>query len=125
MGKKAKLQLASIVLFFLLFGMVGCTMVKILARGNQPIILNTLPEKYTVLGHFKKSKGIVFDYTRSPDISAIIREATAPYPDADAVVNAFITVESSVGDFFFNFFTLGFANAFTITVEGDVIRYQK
>ncbi len=105
--------------------LTGCTMVKILARGNQPIILNTLPEKYTVLGHFKKSKMVAFDYTRSPDISALIREASAAYPNADAVVNTFITVESTVGDFFMNLFTLGIANSFTVTTEGDFIQYAR
>lgn len=114
-----------LVLFCFVAVVGGCTMVKILGRGNQPIILNTLPEKYAVLGHFKKSKGVAFDYTRSPDISAIVREAVAPYPTADAIVNTFITVESTVGDFFFNFFTLGIANSFTITVEGDIIKYEK
>ncbi len=110
---------------FLMISVAGCTMVKILARGNQPIILNTLPEKYTVLGHFSKSKMVAFDYTRSPDISALVREASTPYPDADAVVNTFITVNSSIGDFFMNLFTLGIANSFTVTVEGDVIKYAK
>jgi len=120
-----KKSLSLFLVWVLLVSLTGCTMVKILARGNQPIILNTLPEKYTVLGHFSKSKMIAFDYTRSPDISALVREGTAPYADADAVVNTFITVKSTMGDFFMNLFTLGFANSFTVTVEGDVIQYAQ
>lgn len=108
----------------LIVNVAGCTTVKILARGNEPIVLNTLPEKYEVLGHFNKTKSIMFDYTRSPDISAIIREATVPYPQSDAVVNVFISIQTTPGNFFMNLFTLGFANAFTISVEGDVIKYE-
>ena len=119
-------QIVNLILcIFLVVGVAGCTYIKLIARGNQPIVLNTLPEKYIVLGHFKKSKGVAFDYTGAPDISSIIREAVTPYPNADAVVNTFVTVEESVGDFFFDFFTLGIANAHTITVEGDIIKYAK
>lgn len=116
---------AILLCFVLLVSIVGCTTCKIIARGNQPIVLNTLPEKYTVLGHFKKSKGVAFDYTNAPDVSSIIREAVVAYPNADAIVNTFITVESTVGDFFFNLFTIGFANSYTLTVEGDVIQYAR
>lgn len=107
-----------------IINLVGCTMVKLIARGNQPIILNTLPEKYTVLGHFNKEKSFYFDYTRAPDISALVREGTASYPKTDAVVNVFVTVKQSMGDFFINLFTLGIASAYTLNVEGDVISYS-
>lgn len=115
------------VLLLLIFTVhiTGCTLVKLVARGNQPIILNTLPEKYTVLGHFSKEKSFYFDYTRAPDISSFIREGVAAYPNADAVVNVFVTVKSSVGDFFMNLFTLGLAYAYTLSVEGDVIQYAR
>ena len=125
MNKKTNPALNLVLCAFLVFGLVGCTVVKILARGTQPIVLNSLPEKFTVLGHFKQSKEVTFDYTRAPDVSAAIREGMAAYPNADAAVNVFITVENTVGDFFFNLFTLGFANAFTLTVEGDAIQYGK
>lgn len=109
----------------LMLSLAGCTIVKILARGTQPIVLNSLPEKFTVLGHFKHSKLIAFDYTKAPDISDVVREGMAEYPNADAVINVFISVENTVSDFFLNLFTLGFANSFTITVEGDAIQYAK
>lgn len=105
--------------------LMGCTIIKLIARGNQPIILNTLPEKYTVLGHFSKERSFYFDYTRAPDISSLIRESTAAYPNGDAVVNVFVTVKSTVGDFFMNLFTIGLASAYTLNVEGDVIQYAK
>lgn len=118
----------SITVLFLLsltISLAGCTVCKIIARGNQPIVLNTLPEKYTVLGHFSKEKSFYFDYTRAPDLSSFIREGTSAYPNTDAVVNVFVTVKSTIGDFFMNLFTIGFANAYTISVEGDVIQYSK
>jgi len=114
-----------LLLLSLTVNLTGCTLCKIVARGNQPIILNTLPEKYNVLGHFSKEKSFYFDYTRAPDISSFIREGVAAYPNADAVVNVFIAVKSTIGDFFMNLFTLGFAYAYTMSVEGDVIQYAK
>lgn len=114
-----------LLLLSLIVNLTGCTVVKLIARGNQPIILNTLPEKYTVLGHFSKERSFFFDYTRAPDISSLIRESTAAYPNGDAVVNVFVTVKSTIGDFFMNLFTIGIANAYTLNVEGDVIQYAK
>ena len=125
MRKKVMSVAVLLLLLTFVINLTGCTVCKIIARGNQPIILNTLPEKYTVLGHFSKEKSFYFDYTRSPDISAFIREATASYPNADAVVNVFVTVKTTLGDFFIDLFTLTFANSYTIHVEGDVIQYAK
>jgi hypothetical protein len=103
----------------------GCTVLKLVARSNQPIMLNTPPYQHVVLGHFKKSKGVAFDYTGAPDISGLVREGQQDYPGGDAVSNTFVSVEKRVGDFFLDLFTLGFAGAYTITVEGDVIKYQQ
>jgi len=123
MRKKYMSLLVVLLLLAFTIHLTGCTVVKLIARGNQPIILNTLPEKYTVLGHFSKEKSFYFDYTRAPDLSSFIREATADYPNADAVVNVFVTVKSTIGDFLVNLFTIGLASAYTINVEGDVIQY--
>lgn len=118
-------MIISFLLFAFVLSVSGCTTLKVLARGNQPIVLNNPSEPYEVLGHFSKAKGVAFDYTGAPDISAMIREGMAPYPNADATINVFITVECSVGDFFFNFFTLGLANAYTLKIEGDAIKYKR
>lgn len=123
MGKRFINWTVILLLLSLTINLTGCTICKIIARGNQPIILNTLPEKYIVLGHFNKEKSFYFDYTRAPDLSSFIRESTAAYPNADAVVNVFVTVKSTLGDFFMNLITITFANAYTISVEGDVIQY--
>jgi len=82
-----------------------------------------MPVKHKVLGHFNKEKTFYFDYTKAPDISDIIREGTADYPDADAVVNVFVTVKTNFNDFFMNLITIGIANAYTMNVEGDIIQY--
>jgi len=123
MLKNIRIVTVLFLLLTLVINLSGCTICKIIARGNQPLILNTLPEKYTVLGHFNKERSFYFDYTRTPDISSLVRESMAAYPESDAVVNVFITVKSTVGDFFMNLFTFGFAYAYTLYVEGDVIQY--
>ena len=125
MKKGLRFSMITIVLLVLLVSASGCTVCKIIARGNKPMILNTLPEEYTVLGHFEKQKSFYFDYTATPDISSMLRESLAAYPESDAVVNVFITVKSTLGDFFMDLFTLTFANAYTLSVEGDIIKYKK
>jgi hypothetical protein len=108
----------------LLISITGCTTLKLIARGNKPIILNTPPKDYTVLNHFTKERMIAFDYTGAPDISQIIQEATGGYPNADAIINVFITVKTTPVDFLLNLFTIGLAYAYTLRVEGDIIQFK-
>lgn len=103
----------------------GCTTAKIIARGNKPLMLNQPDKAYDVISHFSKETSIMFDYTGAPDVSNAIQEGMAGNRDADAVANIFITVKMTVGDFLLNFFTIGIANAYTLQVEGDVIKYKK
>lgn len=105
--------------------LAGCTTVKILARGNKPLMLNQPSQPYDVISHFSKETGIMFDYTGAPDITKAIQDGMVGNVEADAVANIFISVKSTVGDFILNFFTLGIANAYTLQVEGDVVRYKK
>lgn len=114
-----------LVLLFLAVSLVGCTTVKILARGNKPLMLNQPDKPYDVISHFSKETGVMFDYTGAPDISKAIQEGMAGNTEADAVANIFISVKSTPGDFILNLFTLCLANAYTLQVEGDVIRYKK
>jgi len=114
-----------IVISLLVINLTGCTTVKILARGNKPLMLNQPSQPYDVISHFSKETGIMFDYTGAPDITKAIQEGMAGNMDADAVANIFISVKSTVGDFILNLFTLGIANAYTLQVEGDVVRYKK
>ena len=109
----------------MMLSLVGCTTIKILARGNKPLLLNQPNQAYDVVAHFNKETGVMFDYTGAPDVSKAIQEGMAGNTDSDAVANVFISVKSTVSDFFLNFFTLGLANAYTLQVEGDVIRYKK
>ena len=123
MNKKGKLLMPFILFFGLICVLSGCTVCKIISRGNQPIVLNALPQKYIVLEHFSKEKSFYFDYSRAPDLSAFIRESMVAHPDADAVINVFVTVKSSIGDFLMDIVTLTFARAYTLCIEGDIIRY--
>ncbi len=114
-----------IVILFLVINLTGCTTCKILARGNKPLMLNQPDKPYNVISHFSKQTGIMFDYTGAPDVSKAIQDGMAGNMDADAVANIFISVKTNVGDWFLNLFTLGIANAYTLEVEGDVIKYKQ
>lgn len=103
---------------------IGCTTAKIIARGNKPLMLNQPDKAYDVVSHFSKETSIMFDYTGAPDISKAIQEGMAGNYDADAVANIFISVKMTAGDFLINLFTIGIANAYTLQVEGDVIKYK-
>ena len=116
---------AFLIALLFVVNLTGCTTVKILARGNKPLMLNQPSQSYDVISHFDKETGVMFDYTGAPDISKTIQEGMAGNTDADAVANIFISVKSTVGDFVLNFFTLGIANAYTLQVEGDIIKYKK
>ena len=95
-----------------------------MARGNKPLLLNQPNQPYDVLAHFNKETGVRFDYTAAPDISKALQEGLAGNSTADAVANIFVSVKSTFGDFLINLFTLGIANAYTLQVEGDVIKYK-
>jgi hypothetical protein len=113
-----------VVALFAMANISGCTTAKILARGNKPLLLNQPDKPYDVISHFSKETSILFDYTAAPDVTKAIQDGMSGCSDADAVANIFITVKSTVGDFILNLFTLGIANAYTLQVEGDVIRYK-
>jgi hypothetical protein len=113
-----------VVIAFMTMSLAGCTTIKILARGNKPLMLNQPSQPYEVISHFSKETGIMFDYTGAPDVTKAIQDGMAGNPNADGVANIFISVKSTVTDFILNLFTLGFANAYTLQVEGDVIKYK-
>lgn len=113
-----------VAMLFLILSIAGCTYCKIIARGNKPLLLNQPDKPYDVISHFNKETGIMFDYTGAPDVTKALQEGMAGCNDADAIANIFVSVKSTPGDFILNFFTLGLANAYTLQVEGDVIRYK-
>ncbi len=104
---------------------MGCTYAKLMTAGGKPVILNQPPQQYTVLAHIEKTKQIAFDYTSTPDMASIFRDALNPYPNADAIINVVASIQMTPGDFFLNLFTLGIANAYTMKIEGDVIDYKE
>lgn len=103
------------------FMLGGCTMYKISGRGTLPIMLNSPQAKVDVIKHIDVSKMIAFDYTNSFDVSEVLGQAI-DRSKADAIVNVTIEAGGDVGTFFVNLFTLGIANAHTITVEGDLVK---
>lgn len=102
----------------------GCSTVKIEVRGNKPVIFNTPTKEYTVLNHFILGKVSAFDYSGTPDISAVIYRALHSYPEADAVINLFITIKKGPLETLGNLLTLYFADIYTMKIEGDIIKYK-
>lgn len=125
MQKKTKPAILLVLLVAFSLNLAGCTYFKIIARGNKPLLLNQPQGSYDVLAHFTKETSIMFDYTGAPDVTKALQEALSGYPDADGAVNIFISVKGTVGDFILNLFTIGIAKAYTLQVEGDIIRYKK
>lgn len=102
----------------------GCATFKIEAHGNKPMLLNTPAKEYTVLNHFILGKVSAFDYSGTPDISAVIYRALDKYPEADAVINLFVTIKRGPLEAIGNILTLWLAEIYTIKVEGDIIKYK-
>lgn len=96
-------------------------MAKIGGRGSSPLLLNNPPAQVKVVEHFKERKLVMFDRTRSFDVSEVIAERIAN-ANGDAVTNITIHVKSGVDTFFINLFTLGFAGAIIFQVEGDIVQ---
>lgn len=110
----------------LLLGLVlltGCTTAKISGRGAKPLYLNNPDTRVEVIDRIDKKKLVLFDYTNTFDVSKVIAEELVRN-DADAVANVAVEVGSDVGTALINFLTLGLANAQTVKVEGDLIRYH-
>lgn len=104
-----------------LISITGCTTAKISGRGTQPLVLNQLNEETESVGRIDKKEMKTFDYTGAIDVSEIIGGKLSQ-SNADALTNTTVTMGSSPGTFFLNLVTLGIANAYTATVEGDLVR---
>jgi hypothetical protein len=102
-------------------GFSSCTVLKFQARPTKPVYITDLNRDYEVIRHFSKSKGVYFDYTRTVDVTSLLAEALLE-SKADAVVNLNMKVKYTGSDFFMNLITLGGANAYTVEVEGDLIK---
>jgi len=114
-------------IFILILGLIilsGCAIAKISGRGVKPIILNMPEQKVRVIEHIEFSEMITFDYTNSFDVSEVLKDKLAK-SDADAVVNTTITVTRTFGGFLLNLITLFLANATTMEVTADLVKYEK
>jgi len=118
-----KFLLFSLVVITVIF-LAGCSTLKIELRGNKPVLLNTPTKEYLVLNHFIQGKVSAFDYSGTPDISAIVYKVLLDYPNADAIVNLFITIRRGPLEVIPDLLTLGLANIYTIKAEGDIIQYK-
>ena len=98
----------------------GCTFAKISGRGTTPLLLNNPAERVTLVEHFRTSKRITFDYSGAFDASEVLSDVMQGR-NADAVTNMVVTVKTTFGDALLNIVTLGFANARTLEVEGDLV----
>ena len=116
-------MMASIMVLLLLTIVSGCTIAKISGRGSIPLMLNTPPQRVKVIEHFNVSKMIVFDYTSSFDVSAILTEKLQQ-SDADAITNLVISVKSDVPSFLVNVLTIFLANAKVFSAEGDLVKIE-
>lgn len=101
----------------------GCTIAKISGRGSIPLMLNNPSQRVEVIEHFKESKMLVFDYTNSFDVSAILAERLQK-SDADAITNLVVSVKGTVPSFLINVVTLTLANAKVFSVEGDLVKIE-
>lgn len=114
---------ASLLVLPFLISITGCTTAKISGRGTQPLVLNQLNGETESVGRIDKKEMKTFDYTGAIDVSEIIGGKLSQ-SNADALTNTTVTMGSSPGTFFLNLVTLGIANAYTATVEGDLVRIE-
>ena len=109
--------------FVIMLVMSSCTIAKISGSGAKPMLLNNPARQTEVIESFEESKMVVFDYSDSYDISKVTKEVLKKYPNADALTNIKIKLKRSVATGFINLFTIGFANAYVIEIEGDAIKF--
>jgi len=121
--KKTNFILSAAIVAFL-FMIQSCTVAKISGRGAVPIVLNQPSEKMQLVEHIVIKKNRNFDWTSSFDISEVIGKKIAE-KQPDALINATISIQTSVDNFFINLVTFGLARSRKIVFEADVMREIK
>lgn len=99
----------------------SCTVAKIGGKGAVPVLLNQPSEGMQLIEHIQIAKTIKFDHTGSYDVATILSTEIAK-KKPDAVINTTITVKVTVGNYFLNMFTCGFASAKTVEIEADFMK---
>lgn len=99
-------------------GLAGCTFARIYATSGNTVALTALNQQRAE-SSFTIHKHIAFDYTGSLDIQELVRTKVGT---GATVQNVTVKVKQTVGDFFLNLITLGFASSKTFEVTGDVTR---
>ena len=121
--KKTNFILSAAIIAFL-FTIQSCTVAKISGRGAVPIVLNQPSEKMQLVEHIIIKKNRNFDWTSSFYISEVIGKKIAE-KQPDALINATISIQTSVDNFFINLVTFGLARSRKIVFEADVMREIK
>lgn len=115
-----KLNIVLIVLACVI--MLGsCTIAKVGGKGAVPVLFNQPSEGMQLIEHIKISKTVSFDYTNAYDVSTILSEEIAK-KKPDAVINTSIAIKTTVGNYFLNLVTCGFASAKTVEIEADFMK---
>lgn len=109
--------------FFIIISAGACTTAKISGRGAKPITLNQLEQKTNPVGTIDKQQLRVFDYTGAVDVSEIL-EGELNQSNAHALTNTTVKMGANVSTFFVNLITLGLANAYTVSVNGDLVELE-
>ncbi|MBN2742445.1 MAG: hypothetical protein JXR39_00985 [Marinilabiliaceae bacterium] len=101
--------------------LASCTIAKVGGKGAVPVMLNQQSESMQLIEHVKIAKTVKFDYTNTYDVSTILSEEIAK-KKPDAVINTYISIKQTAGNYFLNLFTCGFAQAKTVEVEADFMK---
>ena len=103
----------------------SCTLARISGSGPRSLILNNpTGVDFEVIKHFQVEKGKSFDYTNHYEMGAVLADVIAE-TKADAVINLQTEIKQTFGDFLFTAITCGFAQAKTLVITGDAIKYVK
>ena len=109
-------RLRTLVVLFAV-GLSGCTYARIYSTSGSTVALTTLQqgagEQFTI------SKHVTFDYTSAVDVQELVRSR---FGAGGTAQNVSIKIQDTVGDFFLNLVTLGFANSKHYVVTGDYVR---
>jgi hypothetical protein len=101
----------------------GCTIAAITAKGARPIMLNQPNQQVDVIKHFQIEKMINFNYTGVTDVTGLVSDILDE-TKADAVINTTPTIKATIGTYFMNLVTLGFARSYVAAIEGDAVKLK-
>ena len=102
----------------------GCTVATINGKGTVPVMLNQSDRKVKIVKEFKESKMRVFDLTGNFDITDLTNKVVSE-TNADTLSNVQLRLNYGIPEYLLNLCTLGFANAMTVEVSGEAVKYEE